>query len=89
MKNQEHTTQLLPFRQCELETQADQRTIVSVRAQIVVPPPPPNMPINSHSSAVPQGPVTSDSAADFDISRHLTLVPVFRDNEIHSYFGRF
>ncbi len=41
---------------------------------MVVPPPPPNMPINSHSSAVPQGPVTSDSAADFDISRHLTLV---------------
>ncbi len=56
---------------------------------MVVPPPTPDMSVDSHSSVVPQGLVTSDSAADFDISRHLTLVPVFRDNEVDSYFGAF
>lgn len=26
---------------------------------------------------------------DFDVSRHLTLVPAFRDNEVDSYFAAF
>lgn len=88
IKRQEHTTQLLRFRQCELETQADWRATGSVGAQMVQPPSL-NMSTDSHLSSVPQVFGPSDSAADFDISRHLTLVPVFRDNEVESYLGAF
>ncbi len=88
IKRQEHTTQLLRFRQCELETQADRHVpLSSVRTQSAVP----SSAAVDHSPRSPARslPVPFRDNADFDISRHITLVPLFRDNEVDSYFGAF
>ncbi|KAL3043588.1 hypothetical protein OYC64_003448 [Pagothenia borchgrevinki] len=31
----------------------------------------------------------SGPAASFDVSRHISLVPVFRESEVETYFGAF
>lgn len=84
IKRQEHTTQLLRFRQCELETQAGSRSLGLVKTQMPLSTPPNvgNSPPFASLSGTP-------NLDDFDVSRHLTLVPVFRDNEVDSYFGAF
>lgn len=83
IKRQEHTTQLLRFRQCELEMQSGHVSVGSVKSHIAAPSnvdtPPPFVPLSG----------TSRRFDDFDVSRYLTLVPTFRDNEVDSYFGAF
>lgn len=91
IKRQEHTTQLLRFRQCELETQADRRSPVLPPKLSPIPTvsPSASFAVNSNPTPVNSLPVSSNNYADFDISRHITLVPPFRDNEVDSYFGAF
>uniref|UniRef100_A0A8C5DT92 Gypsy retrotransposon integrase-like protein 1 n=1 Tax=Gouania willdenowi TaxID=441366 RepID=A0A8C5DT92_GOUWI len=43
--------------------------------------PPPGTPVPSHSA--------SASAASFDMSKHIALVPQFRESEVDSYFSAF
>lgn len=79
IKRQEHTIQLLRFRQRKLETHADDRGSSSVKTHFDVP----STSVDYHSPSVPLS-VAPGHPADFDVSRHLTPGPAFRDSEVHS-----
>ncbi len=81
VKQQEHNTQLLRVRQCELEARrVSPRPVSGLQALIAsVPSVPPVV------SPVPHPP----STGEFDISRQIRLVPAFRETEIDSYFSAF
>lgn len=66
----------LAFRHSELETQADRRSS-SVKTEFAVL----SSSVDYYSPSAPLS-VASGQSADFDISRHLTLVPAFRDNKV-------
>ncbi len=86
IKRQEHTTQVLRFRQCELETQQashwlpsdDRPTPALVQAS-------PNL-YQTDTLLLPLPPV---SPSDFDVCKQINLVPPFREAEVDSYFGAF
>lgn len=84
IKRQEHTTQLLRFRQCELETQAG-RPLGESKPIL------PAVVRTSRSLHVSDSllPMPSATSPDFDISRQINLVPPFREAEVDSYFGAF
>ncbi len=77
IKRQEHTTQVLRFRQCELETQAGHWLPSDSR----------------HAPALVQAsqdlPLSPASPSDFDVCKQINLVPPFREAEVDSYFGAF
>ncbi len=77
IKRQEHTTQVLRFRQCELETQAGHWPPSDSR----------------HAPALVQAsqdlPLSPASPSDFDVCKQINLVPPFREAEVDSYFGAF
>ncbi len=77
IKRQEHTTQVLRFRQCELETQAGHRLPSDSR----------------HAPALVQAsqglPLSPASPSDFDVCKHINLVPPFREGRGGFVFRRF
>ncbi len=76
VKQQEHDTQLLRVRQCELEARRVSPRPVSGLQTLMI--------------SVPSGsPVVSHVPGEVDISRQIRLVPIFRETEIDSYFSAF
>ncbi len=81
VKQQEHDTQLLRVRQCELEARR-----VSPRPVSGLQTPMTSVPsVSPVVSPVPHTPGTGE----VDISRQIRLVPIFRETEIDSYFSAF
>ncbi len=81
VKQQEHDTQLLCVRQCELEARRVSPRPVS-GLQTLMTSVPSGSPVVSH---VPHTPGTGE----VDISRQIRLVPICRETEIDSYFSAF
>ncbi len=81
VKQQEHDTQLLRVRQCELEARRfSPRPVSELQAPMA------SVPSGSPVvSPVPHTPGTGE----VDISRQIRLVPIFRETEIDSYFSAF
>ncbi|KAL0153020.1 hypothetical protein M9458_051619 [Cirrhinus mrigala] len=84
VKRQEHTTQLLRFRQCELELQAGKRPPSQLRTTPVLAQDARDSYQTSDLSFS-----VSPNSSDFDVSRQINLVPPFRESEVDSYFGAF
>ncbi|KAL1269184.1 hypothetical protein QQF64_031473 [Cirrhinus molitorella] len=84
VKRQEHNTQLLRFRQCELELQAGKRPPSQPRTTpVLAQDARDSHQTSNHSSSI------SPSSSDFDVSRQINLVPTFRETEVDSYFAAF
>ncbi len=79
VKHQEHDTQLLRARQCELEARrVSPRPVSGLQAPI------------AYSVPLVVSPVPHPlSTGEFDISRQIRLVPAFRETETDSYFSAF
>ncbi len=85
IKRQEHTTQVLRFRQRELETQA-------VHWQPSDSRPPPALVQASqdlHQTDNSLLPMPPASPSDFDVRKQINLGPPFREAEVYSYFDAF
>ncbi len=85
IKRQEHTIQVLRFRQCELEMQAGHRLPSDARPAPALVQASPDLYQTDHS-LLPLPPV---SPSDFDVCKQINLVPPFREAEVDSYFGAF
>ncbi len=82
IKRQEHTTQVLRFRQCELETQASHRLPSDDRPAPALVQASPNVYQTDHLLL----PVPPVSPSDFDVCKQINLVPPFREAEVDSFF---
>lgn len=99
LSRQQYQSQLLHVRAVELETKRDIRLKeleLELKSEQARHPPSPVLRGNtpalspvSASSALPTASHALPVSPEFDISRHISLVPIFRESEVDTYFTVF